>query len=85
MDGDTQDQDYPRTLGERIRAARLARGMSLHGLARCADVDRHWLRLIENGERSNASLSIAKKLAVALDVTVGYLAGMEDLERVESS
>jgi ribosome-binding protein aMBF1 (putative translation factor) len=85
MDGDVQYQDYPRTLGERIRAARTAKGWSLHELARQAGVERKWIRLLESGERSNASLDIATKLAVALDVTVGYLAGTEDAERVESS
>lgn len=79
MEGDVHGQ-APLSLGERISAAREAKGWSQRMLARRSGVDRKWIRLLESGDRSNVSLETAKKIAVALDITLGYLAGLEDPE-----
>lgn len=54
-------------LGERLRALRLARGLSQDQLAHFAKMDRVYLGQVERGMRS-ASVETVAKLAEALDV-----------------
>jgi ribosome-binding protein aMBF1 (putative translation factor) len=62
------------TLGERIRAAREARGYTQVNLAAAAGISQGYLSQIERDERE-PTLSIAARLAGALGVSLDELAG----------
>lgn len=53
-------------LGEAVRAARVARGMSQETLADAAGIDRSHMGKIERGERNVTIMNVAK-VAAALD------------------
>lgn len=59
-------------LGNAIREARLAKGVSQEKLALMAEVDRSYVGRIERGDNNVAILTLAR-LADALDTTVGKL------------
>lgn len=63
-------------IGERIRKAREKRGWNQRELARHAQVNHAWIARLETGERHNISLEAAGRLAVALGITLDYLAGI---------
>jgi transcriptional regulator with XRE-family HTH domain len=67
-----------RTLGERIIYLRSKKHLSQSQLARQAGIPYSTLCSLEKGLRSGekVSLGIAKRLALALGVTLDYLAGM---------
>lgn len=65
-------------LGDRIRVYREKKGWNQRELARQARVDHAWISRVESGERNNLSLDAAKRIALALGVTVDYLAGIYD-------
>jgi DNA-binding XRE family transcriptional regulator len=69
-----------RTLGERIIYLRAKKNLSQSALARQASIPYSTLCSLEKGLRSGekVSLGIAKRLALALGVTLDYLAGMYD-------
>lgn len=62
----------PKTVGQRVKAWREKKGLSLAKLARMADMDARTLRSIENDLRKPWGESL-KKIAVALDVDVAQL------------
>ena len=61
------------TLGQRIRAAREARGQSQVSLAAAAGISQGYLSQLEQDERE-PTLSIAARLAQALDISLDELA-----------
>ena len=61
------------TLGQRIRAAREARGESQVSLAAAAGISQGYLSQLEQDERE-PTLSIAARLAQALDISLDELA-----------
>jgi DNA-binding XRE family transcriptional regulator len=76
-----------RTLGERIIYLRSKKNISQATLARQAGLPYSTLCSLEKGLRSGekVSLGIAKRLALALGVTLDYLAGMYEDEEDEES
>jgi transcriptional regulator with XRE-family HTH domain len=64
--------DLARLIGERLRAARRARGLSVGGLAAVAGVGKGSLSEIENGTR-NPTLSTLYSLAAALGLPLATL------------
>jgi transcriptional regulator with XRE-family HTH domain len=71
-----------RTFGERIVYLRSKKNLSQSELARQAGIPYSTLCSLETGLRSGekVSLGIAKRLALALGVTLDYLAGMYEEE-----
>ena len=64
--------------GTRIKKHRERRGWTMRELARIAHVDASWICRLETGERRNISLEAATRLALALGVSVDYLAGITE-------
>src|SRR4029434_4138279 len=64
---------------ERLQRLRQQRGLTLQGLAALAQVSPSQIWNIESGMRTVArlSLAVAKRLAVALGVSLDYLAAMD--------
>lgn len=60
------------TLGERIREARKATGLSQEQLALQADIDRSFMGQVERGQR-NISVLTLLRMARVLDVNLGSL------------
>lgn len=63
-------------LGERLKQAREAAGMSQAEVARELGLSQPAYSYIENGEK-NPSLPVAKRLAVFLHTSLDYLVGIE--------
>lgn len=61
------------SLGDRLRATREARGLSLRELGRLAEVPHATLSLLENNHQAGIDARAAVSLARALDVTVEWL------------
>jgi transcriptional regulator with XRE-family HTH domain len=61
-----------RRVGERLRRARLAKGLSQEALAHTANMDRSYVSGLERGE-FNVSLLALAKLARILDLRLGAL------------
>ena len=74
-----------RTLGERVIYLRSKKNLSQAELARQAEIPYSTLCSLEKGLRSGerVSLGIAKRLALALGVTLDYLAGMYEEDENE--
>jgi transcriptional regulator with XRE-family HTH domain len=68
-------QDQPIGVGARIKRQRERKGWSQRELARRAAVDVSWISRLESGERTGASFAVMTRIAVALDVSLDYLAG----------
>ena len=68
--------DICKRFGARVRALRVACGLSQEDLAQKAGLHRTYVGGIERGER-NISLVNIEKLAAALDVTLDFL--MKDI------
>ena len=66
-------------LGTQLKAARAARHMTQHDLALDARVDRAVIAQLETGIRHNIYFDTALRLAIALDVSLDYLAEREEL------
>lgn len=64
---------------EALRVVRERTGLSQADLAGLAGVDRTLVYRLERGQR-NASPTVIKKLAVALDVPLGALIGIVNLD-----
>ena len=54
----------------RLRLILAKRGLTQSELSEMADVEKYQVSLLCSGRRSNVMLSTAKKIAVALDVTL---------------
>jgi len=59
--------------GSRLREERERQQLSLGELARKAEINKGYLWTLEQGRQSNPGIQIARKLATALEVTLGYL------------
>lgn len=68
----TAEADIDRRIGDRIRALRAERGLTLDGLARAADVSRAMLSRIERGE-SSPTAQLLVKVCGGLGVTLSAL------------
>lgn len=64
------------TVGERIKRHRERRGWTLRELAKHAQIDVAWIQRLESGQRHNISLEAAKRIALALGISLDYLAGI---------
>lgn len=64
----------PATFADRLKDARSAAGLSQPALAGLAGVPLATLRSLEQGQRKEVWLSTARKLALALNVTLDQLA-----------
>lgn len=58
--------------GKNLKQLRLGKGISQESLAMLADLDRTYIPSIEKGER-NVSITVAEKLANALNVDISEL------------
>ncbi len=65
----TSQDEITRTIGNRVRSARAANGISRKRLAALADVSERYLNELENGD-ANASVGILARVAGALGVEV---------------
>ena len=73
--------DYLARIGERVRQFRARRGMSRRVLAQASGVSERYLAQLETG-RGNASITVLKQIADAIDVPVDDLV---DTRPVQSS
>lgn len=69
-------------IGPRIIAMRSEKGWSMSKLAEESGISKSLLHKIENDETSNPELGTLRKIAKALDVTVGELLGNEVVQNV---
>jgi transcriptional regulator with XRE-family HTH domain len=67
-------------LGQRIRAFRLRSGISQNELAKRAGVPRPVITRLEAGNQADVTLSVAMKLASALNITVDMLGRTDPLQ-----
>lgn len=68
-------------LGERLRALRRGRGMTLEVLAERSGVSRAMISKLERGEK-NPTLVVAAKVAEGLEVSLSQLVGVEERREV---
>src|ERR687885_1687210 len=68
-------------LGERVRALRRERGLTLEELAQRSGVSRAMISKLERGEK-NPTLVVAAKVAEGLGVGLSRLVGVEERRRV---
>lgn len=64
-------------IGDQLRAARKARGLTLEELAERSEVSRAMLSKIERDER-NPTVAVACRIAEALEVTLSQFLGLEE-------
>lgn len=76
------DTDFLFTLGKRVRELRDRRGMTRKLLAREADVSERYLGQMESGE-GNVSMLLLRRVAAALNVTLGEVLLPEQEDSVE--
>lgn len=65
-------------IGEKIKLRRKELNMSADDLAQCVGKDRSTIFRYENGDIDNMSIALLQPIAEALDVSVGYLLGLEE-------
>ena len=65
-------------IGEKIRLRRKELNMSADDLAQCVGKDRSTIFRYENGDIDNMSIALLQPIAEALDISVGYLLGLEE-------
>ncbi len=68
-------------LGQRVRALRRERGLTLDGLARRSGVSRAMISKLERGEK-NPTLVVAAKVAEGLGVSLSQVVGTEERREV---
>jgi transcriptional regulator with XRE-family HTH domain len=68
-------------LGERVRALRGERGLTLDLLAGCSGVSRAMISKLERGEK-NPTLVVAAKVAEGLGVSLSQLVGVEEKREI---
>src|SRR5438094_6911492 len=64
-------------IGDKVRAARVRRGMSLGGLARASGLTKGFISQVEHG-RSRPSLNSLGRIASSLDLSLPSLLGGQD-------
>lgn len=84
----TTDQNPPQTVGERIKARREERGLSLNQVADAAGISKSALHDLETKPNVRPSAELLYNVAEALDTTVAFLLGkrrnpLSDEETVE--
>ena len=72
----SQDEDFLRAFGERLRGERARRGMSRKLLADHAGISERYITQIESG-KGNVSIAILREIAAALGVPLGKLVADE--------
>ena len=65
-------------IGEKIKLRRKELNMSADDLAQCVGKDRSTIFRYENGDIDNMSIALLQPIAEALDISVGYLLGLEE-------
>ena len=65
-------------IGKKIKLRRKELNMSADDLAQCVGKDRSTIFRYENGDIDNMSIALLQPIAEALDVSVGYLLGLEE-------
>jgi XRE family transcriptional regulator, aerobic/anaerobic benzoate catabolism transcriptional regulator len=76
------DAAFLEEVGRRVRTAREQRGMTRKALAKASDVSERYLGALEAGE-GNASILLLRRIASALNVSIGELLLPEDRNGVE--
>ncbi|MGH7907221.1 MAG: helix-turn-helix transcriptional regulator [Candidatus Binataceae bacterium] len=66
------DENYLKILGERVRNARARHGMTRRMLAHDSEISERYLAELESG-RGNLSILLLRRLALAIDVSLGEL------------
>jgi XRE family aerobic/anaerobic benzoate catabolism transcriptional regulator len=70
-------EQFLRQVGERVRLARVRRGLSRRGLSERSGVSQRYLAQLEAGE-GNISIALLRRLAEALDHRIEWLVADED-------
>lgn len=73
--------DIQSSIGARMKVQRERKGWTQRELGRIAGVDYTWISKLEGGVRHNIYLEGAMRLAIALDVSLDYLAGMPGMRQ----
>lgn len=68
------------TIGQRIKRARIAEGLTLEEVAKVVQVSRQTIQRYESGVIGNIPSDKIELLSVALNVTPGYIMGWEEEE-----
>jgi XRE family transcriptional regulator, master regulator for biofilm formation len=68
-------------LAPRLKRLRERRGLSIRQLALRAQTSPGTIQKIEAGTRSQVSFDVVARIALALDVSLDYLAGHTNVER----
>ena len=71
------------TIGERLKRLREIKGLSQNELAKRSGVHRPTISELEAGRQQDVTVETARRLARALGVSLGLLAGKEDDSEVE--
>ncbi|HTP95548.1 MAG TPA: helix-turn-helix transcriptional regulator [Burkholderiales bacterium] len=78
----SQDQEFLKALGRRVREIRERKGATRKLVARNAEISERHLAHLESGE-GNISIALLRRTALALDVTLSELLATEDDDTVE--
>ncbi|NLZ34619.1 MAG: helix-turn-helix domain-containing protein [Clostridiales bacterium] len=68
-----ETESMPEGLGDYIRVNRKAKGYSLKDLEKVTDISASYINRLENGNRTNLTISMAHRLARGLEVPVKEL------------
>lgn len=77
--------DIKSPIGVRLKGQREKKGWNQRELARISGVDHTWISKLESGTRHNIYLEGAMRLAIALGVSLDYLAGMPGVRHDHAS
>lgn len=66
------------SIGQRIRAARTSKGLTLRALARESGLSASYLSMLENDHMTNPTLNALGAVATALSTTPAALMGAEE-------
>lgn len=72
-------------LGERVREARLAKGLTLEALAQKVESSKSYMWQIENKDVARPSAEKLQQIAKALDTTVEYLLAAETVTQEDAA
>jgi len=75
------DAEFLHTLGKQLRTLRKQRGLTRKLLAHAAEVSERYLGQLESGE-GNVSIILLRRIASALNVTLGHLLPLEGQESI---